>query len=550
MSADVQRMRLPPLSIAQKLVGLSVLLVSLIVVVLTTYFSSRQIGEIQGRVRLAAETYSHLLSRQLQSAIAFRDRETAREVLDSLQIDQDIASAAVFTARGDTLYAIGTPKAELPALVRTGGVQRGVITSDASVIAIAPITSPEGPRGTVAVELSTAHASANQRTVTWIGVAVGAVAVGLGILAAWLIARSLVRRLHRLSTAAAKISAGQLDGAHLADDSHDELGTLARAFDRMVGQLRGLFDGIRERTTALSETNQQLVREISERAKIEVELRHAQKLESIGRLAAGIAHELNTPLQFVNDSCNFLRTAMDDLLGLHLASHAIMNAVHAGKVANHDALPAFEAARESADAEYLEGEIPAAIQRVTSGLERMANIVKSMKEFSHPGQDRMLSDINRGLLNTLAIARNEYKYVAELRTELADLPPILCQISELNQVFLNLVVNAAHAIADSVKGTSERGEIVVRSWMEGGAVHVAISDSGGGIDETIRDRIFDPFFTTKEVGRGTGQGLAIARSIIVDKHGGSLLFDSEVGVGTTFTIVLPIAEPQREAKAS
>src|SRR5262245_5243246 len=215
--ADTNLMRL---SIARKLVGLSVLLVSVLVVVLITYFSSRQIHEIHDRVRHAAETYSHLMSHQLESAIAFHDVETAREVLDSLQIDEDVESAVVFTSRGDVLYAIGTPDATLPELVASTD-QRGVVSSDGSIIALAPIVSLEGPRGTVAVELSTARASASQRTVTWIAIAVGGVTVAIGIIAAWLIARSLVKRLHRLSTAAAKVSAGELDGAHLADDSHD-----------------------------------------------------------------------------------------------------------------------------------------------------------------------------------------------------------------------------------------------------------------------------------------------------------------------------------------
>ncbi|HEY6178530.1 MAG TPA: ATP-binding protein [Kofleriaceae bacterium] len=541
--ADTFLMRL---SIAKKLVGLSVLLVSVLVVVLTTYFSSRQIHEIHDRVRHAAETYSHLMAHQLESSIAFHDVETAREVLDSLQIDEDVESAVVFTAHGDVLYAIGTPDAAISNLVASTTDQRGVVSGDGSIIAIAPIVSPEGPHGTIAVELSTARASASQRTVTWIAIAVGGVAVGIGIFAAWLIARSLVRRLHRLSTAAAKVSAGELDGAHLADDSHDELGTLARAFDRMVGQLRELFESIRQRTTELSDTNEQLVQEISERSKIELELRHAQKLESIGRLASGIAHELNTPLQFVNDSCCFLRDAMDELLQLHRRSSAIVHSIHSGAVPNHEALPALQAARVSADADYLEEEIPAAIQLATSGLERMAKIVKSMKEFSHPGDERSLADVNRGLLNTLVIARTEYKDVADLRTELAELPRIHCQISELNQVFLNLIVNAAHAIADRVNGTTQRGEIVVRSWFDTDSIHISISDTGGGIRESIRDRIFDPFFTTKEVGRGTGQGLAIARTII-DRHRGKLHFDTTIGVGTTFTIVLPVGAASASA---
>jgi signal transduction histidine kinase len=172
----------------------------------------------------------------------------------------------------------------------------------------------------------------------------------------------------------------------------------------------------------------------------------------------------------------------------------------------------------------------------------MAGIVRSMKEFTHPTRERAHADINRGLLNTLMVARSEYKMFADVRTELADVPRVLCEIGEINQVFLNLIVNAAHAIADKVRGTKERGEIVVRSWSTEHHVHVSITDSGIGIPDDIRDRIYEPFFTTKEVGRGTGQGLAIARSVIVDKHGGTLHLDSTVGLGTTFTIVLPIGE--------
>jgi signal transduction histidine kinase len=519
------------------------------VVVLTTYFSSRQIAQIHDRVRLTAETYAQLLSKQLQSAIAFGDRETAREVLDSLQIDDDIESAVVFTARGEALYTIGTPKSELAGIVRANAGRRGAVTSDGSIIAIGKIVSPEGPRGSVAVELSTARASANQRTVTWIGITVGGVAVLVGVVSAWLIARSLVRRLRKLSTAAAKVSNGELDSADVGDDSRDELGTLSRAFDRMVVQLRELFESIRMRTNELSDANARLVSEMADRAKMELELRHAQKLESIGRLASGVAHELNTPLQFVNDSCHFLRDALETLMDLHERIQGLVVAVHAGEVPHHDVLPVYEDARRMADADYLEDEVPEAITRAISGLQRMAQIVKSMKEFTHPARERTHADINRGLMTTLMIARSEYKHIADIKTDLGDVPRVLCEIGEINQVFLNLIVNAAHAIGDKVRGTGERGEIAVRSWVADGCVHVSISDTGTGIPDAIRDRIYDPFFTTKEVGRGTGQGLAIARSV-VEKHQGKMGLRTEVGVGTTFTVVLPIGEPVPAARAA
>jgi signal transduction histidine kinase len=165
-----------------------------------------------------------------------------------------------------------------------------------------------------------------------------------------------------------------------------------------------------------------------------------------------------------------------------------------------------------------------------------------MKEFAHPPQKEMApADLNRAILSTLTVARNEYKYIADVETEFAELPMVVCHLSEINQVVLNIVVNAAHAIEDMVRDTQQRGRITVRTMVDGSDVVISISDTGGGIPEHVRSRIFDPFFTTKEVGRGTGQGLAIARNAVRDKHGGDLSFETKLGQGTTFFIRLPIA---------
>jgi signal transduction histidine kinase len=167
-----------------------------------------------------------------------------------------------------------------------------------------------------------------------------------------------------------------------------------------------------------------------------------------------------------------------------------------------------------------------------------------MKEFSHPGNDEMQSiDLNRAIESTLTVCRNEWKYVAELVTDFdPDLPPVTCLPGECNQVFLNLIINACHAIAEAqTDGTQEKGTITVSTRNLGDAVEVRIADTGTGIPEEARRKVFDPFFTTKQVGRGTGQGLAIARSVIVDKHNGSLSFETEVGRGTTFIVQLPLS---------
>lgn len=281
-------------------------------------------------------------------------------------------------------------------------------------------------------------------------------------------------------------------------------------------------------------------RDITGREAAEIELRQAQKLESVGRLASGIAHEINTPIQFVGDNTRFLQDSFGGLQTLHgkyqeLREAAASNAVSPGL------LNEVRRAEEESDCAYLLEEIPKALSQTLDGVTRVATIVRAMKDFAHPeGKEKAAADLNKALQSTLTVARNELKYVADVETELGDLPLVVCNIGDLNQVFLNLLVNAAHAISDVKKDSGEKGTIRVRTAAEGKTVLVAISDNGCGIPEGIRSRIFDPFFTTKEVGRGTGQGLAIGRSVVVERHKGSLTFESEVGKGTTFFVRLPI----------
>jgi signal transduction histidine kinase len=290
----------------------------------------------------------------------------------------------------------------------------------------------------------------------------------------------------------------------------------------------------------LALANQQLKQQMNDRLKMEIELRQAQKLEAVGRLAAGIAHEINTPMQFVNDSIHFVRGSMGDLQRLIQHYRDIIQALSRGGSAA-EAARALSEAEEDADLPYLTQEIPGALDRSIEGLERVSTIVRSMKEFAHPGQAEIAAvDLNRAISTTLTIARNEYKYVADLETCFGDLPPVPCYEGEFNQAILNIVINAAHAVGDVVGNTGNKGCITVRTERDGDFALISIGDSGTGIPPAIRDRIFDPFFTTKEVGRGTGQGLPIARSVIVDKHKGQLTFESEVGKGTRFFIRLPL----------
>jgi len=288
--------------------------------------------------------------------------------------------------------------------------------------------------------------------------------------------------------------------------------------------------------------------DLTNRKRHEMELRHSQKLEAVGRLAAGIAHEINTPIQFVSDNTRFLRTSFQDELLLVQKYQKLYEAAKDGKISGQ-LLDEVAAAREHADWPYLEEEIPKATEQMLEGLGRVSTIVRGMKEFSHVDRthEKAPADLNRALESTLIVARNELKYCADIETNFEQLPPVVCHLGDLNQVFLNLFVNAAHAIEDAVKGTTRRGKIAVGTRLDGATVQITISDTGTGIPEEARDKIFDPFFTTKEVGRGTGQGLALARTIVVEKHGGMLTFETEMGKGTTFIIRLPLAAtPVRE----
>ncbi|MEM7307894.1 MAG: DAHL domain-containing protein [Planctomycetota bacterium] len=287
--------------------------------------------------------------------------------------------------------------------------------------------------------------------------------------------------------------------------------------------------------------------DVSEQRRVELELQQAQKLESIGRLAAGIAHEINTPTQFVGDNTSFLRETFEELMPLLRKADRLADSVRAGD--GPEALAEeLKAEAEEVDLDYLCSEIPRSIEQSLGGIDRVRKIVQSMKEFSHPGVEAMTCiDLNRAIESTITVASNEWKYVAEVETDYDPaLPSVPCLPGEFNQVVLNMIVNASHAIADVVGEEGPRGTIRISTRRDGDGVEVRISDTGTGIPESARAKIFDPFFTTKGVGRGTGQGLAIAHGVVVQKHNGALDFETELGKGTTFIIRLPLEQPTEE----
>ena len=269
----------------------------------------------------------------------------------------------------------------------------------------------------------------------------------------------------------------------------------------------------------------------------------AQKLEGIGQLAAGIAHEINTPTQYITDNVSFLQRAFVKLRAVIDAQKSVADAARAGREASAE-LESLEAVAKSSKLDYLLEQAPRALAQSLEGLAQVSAIVGAMKEFSHPsGAEKQPANLHDIIESSAMVAKNEWKYVAEVAFEFdQNLPPVPVLRNQLSQVLLNLIVNAAHAISEAQpEGKGGLGKITIRTRQLEGAAEIRVTDSGAGIPEAIRSRIFEPFFTTKGVGKGTGQGLAICYSVIVDKHRGRIGFETELGRGTSFVISLPLA---------
>lgn len=293
-------------------------------------------------------------------------------------------------------------------------------------------------------------------------------------------------------------------------------------------------------------------RDLTEERRRQAQLTQAQKLESIGQLAAGVAHEINTPMQYIGDNVRYVSKTFEKMEGLL----GLLPAFVDPEVSDEALLElrrALDSPMKPRKVKSSLRQIPEALMDSSDGVKSVSKIVAAMKEFSHPGGDDMRRvTLGKVLESTITVAKNEWKYVADVVTNFAEgLPEIPAYPSELNQAFLNVIVNAAHAIGDRVKeGRFDKGEICVSTRQDDDFLVVTISDNGGGIPKGIRQRVMEPFFTTKEVGKGTGQGLAIAHSVITKKHQGEFSFDVTEGVGTSFEFRLPIqSEQEHEAAA-
>ena len=298
---------------------------------------------------------------------------------------------------------------------------------------------------------------------------------------------------------------------------------------RLQGLILGLESTVKKRTASLQAKTVQLQEEMNQRKELETQLVHAQKMEAVGQLASGIAHEINSPSQFANDNILFLKDAVEGFIA---------------KLRGEPTAPDLK------ELQFLAENAPEAVDQAKEGISRITTIVKSMKNFAYKDAEsaKKPSDLNQAIQSTIVVATNEWKYHAELQLELDEnLPFVPCNIGEINQVVLNLVVNGAHAIRDRfTDGQKGNLRVSTKHYPDAGCVVISINDNGGGIPPKVQSRIFEPFFTTKEVGVGTGQGLAIAHNVIVKSHTGQIWFDTKEGLGTTFFIKLPMEQAKAE----
>jgi len=294
---------------------------------------------------------------------------------------------------------------------------------------------------------------------------------------------------------------------------------------RLQGLIIGLESTVKNRTSSLVKKTEQLKKEIQQRKELETQLVHAQKMEAVGQLASGIAHEINSPSQFANDNILFLKEAIEGFIS---------------KLSGSSDAP------DDKELSFLTDNAPDAVQQAQEGISRITTIVKSMKNFAYRDAEsaKKPSDLNQAIKSTIVVATNEWKYHAEVVTGLDEnLPMVPCNVGEINQVVLNLIVNGAHAIRDRFESKGKgQINITTRHYPSDDCAVISITDNGGGIPMKVQKRIFEPFFTTKEVGVGTGQGLAIAHNVVVKSHNGQIWFESVEGEGTTFYIKLPMTQ--------
>ncbi len=355
------------------------------------------------------------------------------------------------------------------------------------------------------------------------------------------VSRAVIPPIRGLMQAAQRVADGNLN-TEVPVGRMDEVGDLSTSFNKMVKDLKNAEAEKQKHVKEIEQWNADLENRVQEKVtelkSAQGQLLQSEKLASIGQLAAGVAHEINNPVGYINSNVGTLKKYIDDLFKVLDAYEQLEELVE-----TKTKLDEVTKIKKEVEIDYLRDDITDLIAESQEGVTRVKQIVQDLKDFSHVDEaEWQWVDLHKGIDSTLNVAHNETKYKAEVVKEYGSIPQIECMPSQLNQVFMNLVVNAAHAI-------EERGVITIRSGHEDDKVWVSVTDTGKGIPDEVKKRIFEPFFTTKPVGKGTGLGLSLSFGII-EKHGGEVIVDSEVGVGTTFKVILPIEQNHDEGAES
>lgn len=508
-----------------------------------------------------ADTVATLFATTSKDATLTYDLASLESFVNEVMRNPDLRYARVLSEGGDVLASAGMPTRSPDKFV----ADQSIDTVDDGVYDAASVIEEGGERyGSVQIGIDTTQIASTLSDLRQWSYTIAALELGLVALFSFVLGTYLTSQLAVLRRAARSVEEDTLDVA-IPVKSMDEVGEVAAAFNRMIDRLketRQKRDEYERELESLNETLEQKVerrtkqlqdsldrleqaktdleRESAERQKVEVEMRQAQKLEAVGNLAAGVAHEINTPVQFIGDSMFFVRDAVQDLqkYGAELRKMALMaRDTDESKIINEQ----LEAVEDELDIEYLTENTPDAIDRALKGVDRVTEIVSAMKAFgTGRSVKREVACINQAIEQTIVVTRHQHRYCAQVSSDLAaGLPLTNCHISDVSQVFLSIVVNAAHAITERY-GEGDQGRIDVISRHEGDDIVVTVTDNGSGMPGEVCEKVFDPFFTTKEVGSGSGQGLAIAYDTVVNGHGGSIGVTSTLNEGTTFVVRIPI----------
>lgn len=508
-----------------------------------------------------AETVATLFATTSKDATLTYDLASLESFVNEVMRNPDLRYARVLSESGDVLASAGTPMGPPNEFT----ADRSIDSVNDGVYDATSVIEEGGARyGSVQIGIDTAQIVSTLNDLRWWSYSIAALELGLVALFSFILGTYLTSQLAVLRRAARSVEEDTLDVA-IPVKSMDEVGEVATAFNRMIDRLketRQKRDEYERELESLNETLEQKVerrtkqlqdsldrleqaktdleRESVERQKAEVEMRQAQKLEAVGYLAAGVAHEINTPVQFIGDSMFFVRDAVQDLqkYGAQLRKMALMaRDTDESKII----VEQLEAVEDELDIEYLTENTPDAIDRALKGVDRVTEIVSAMKAFgTGRSVKREVACINQAIEQTIVVTRHQHRYCAQVSSDLeADLPLTNCHISDVSQVFLSIIVNAAHAVGERY-GEGDQGRIDVISRHEGDDIVVTVTDNGSGMPKEVREKVFDPFFTTKEVGSGSGQGLAIAYDTVVNGHGGSISVTSTLDEGSTFIVRIPI----------